>query len=148
MEKSYNDNVVTFQRFFECHCSLIYPCSIFSDFGGRHSDHCQAKLRPKLRPLSSKTQTTLRHPKLCTPWHKTNKCRKNALELIFARLHSGPVFALARLQQKSFEELFSECLRIFGRTQFCANTCRACISRRIVMYWFRARRYLPGKRET
>ena len=28
-------------------------------------------------------------------------------ELIFSRIHAGPVFALARIQENSFEESFS-----------------------------------------
>ena len=45
---------------------------------------------------------------LCnTPRHKTNTCRKNLGELIFARMHAGPVFALARVQENSFQGSFS-----------------------------------------
>ena len=41
------------------------------------------------------------------PRHKTDTCRKKILEeLIFARIHVGPVFALVRIQENIFEELF------------------------------------------
>ena len=33
---------------------------------------------------------------------------KNLGELIFARIHEGPVFALARIQETIFEEVFPE----------------------------------------
>ena len=42
-------------------------------------------------------------------------------ELILARIHAGPVFALARIQENIFEDAFSH---------FSANTCRACICTR------------------
>ena len=42
-----------------------------------------------------------------TPRHKTDTCRKKILEeLIFARIHVGPVFALLRIQENTLEELF------------------------------------------
>ena len=40
--------------------------------------------------------------------HKTNTCRKNLEEIIFARIHVGLVFALAQIQENTFEELFSK----------------------------------------
>ena len=43
-------------------------------------------------------------------------------ELIFARIHAGPVFALVRIQENIFEEIFPE---------YCAKfLCRACIRTR------------------
>ena len=43
-------------------------------------------------------------------------------ELIFARIHAGPVFALARIQENIFEEVFPECfakfLREFTRCEY------------------------------
>ena len=43
------------------------------------------------------------------PRHKTHICRKKIPgELIFARIHAGPVFALARIQENIFEEVFPE----------------------------------------
>ena len=38
---------------------------------------------------------------------------KNPGELIFARIHAGPVFALARIQENVFEEVFPEYLAKF-----------------------------------
>ena len=43
-----------------------------------------------------------------TPQQKTNTCRKSLGELIFARILAGPVFTLARIQENTFEELFSK----------------------------------------
>ena len=42
------------------------------------------------------------------PRHKTNTCRKNLGELIFARVHAGLVFALPRIQENIFDEVFPE----------------------------------------
>ena len=41
-----------------------------------------------------------------TPRYKTDTCRKNLEELIFAQIHVGPVFALSRIQENILEELF------------------------------------------
>ena len=46
-------------------------------------------------------------------------------ELIFARIHVGTVFALARIQ-----DMFPHISHILEGIQFGANTCRACIRTR------------------
>ena len=47
---------------------------------------------------------------------------KNLGELISARIHAGPVFALARIQENIFEEVFPEycakCLGEFTRCEY------------------------------
>ena len=45
---------------------------------------------------------------------------KNLGELIFARIHAGPVFALARTQENEFEELFLK--YVFAPWQICILT--------------------------
>ena len=51
-------------------------------------------------------------------------------ELIFPRIHAGPVFALARIQENIVEESFSAYEPNFERNYFGAYTCRACIRTR------------------
>ena len=44
----------------------------------------------------------------------------NLGELIFARIHAGPVFALARIQENVLEELFPECFaKLLGEFTRC-----------------------------
>ena len=52
-------------------------------------------------------------------------------ELIFPRLHAGPVFALARIQEKIFlRSHFLRVSQILEGNYFGAYTCRACICTR------------------
>ena len=55
---------------------------------------------------------------------------KNLGELIFARIHAGPVFALARIQEIIFEGSFPHMSQILEGIHLGANTCRACIRTR------------------
>ena len=48
-------------------------------------------------------------------------------ELIFARIHAGPVFALARIQENILRNHFPHICRLLGGIHLGANTCRACI---------------------
>ena len=43
----------------------------------------------------------------CPPAQNQYMQEKNLGELIFRRIHAGPVFALARIQENIFEESFS-----------------------------------------
>ena len=63
------------------------------------------------------------------PLHKTNTSQEPILgELLFARLHAGPVFALARIQRKIFlRDHFLHMSQILEGIHFGVNTCRACI---------------------
>ena len=71
---------------------------------------------------------------LCTtvpPGTKPIHAGKNLGELIVARIHAGPVFALARIQENIFEGSFSANIsQILEGIHFGANTCRACIRTR------------------
>ena len=41
-------------------------------------------------------------------------------EIVFARIHAGPIFALARIQENIFEEVFPEyCARFLGEFILC-----------------------------
>ena len=70
-------------------------------------------------------------------------------ELIFARIHAGPVFALARIQETIFEEVFPEyCakflgefirVRIHAAPVFAPARIQENIPGELFMYWFRAR---------
>ena len=54
-------------------------------------------------------------------------------ELIFARIHAAPVFALARIQENSLVfrgAIFLISRQFWGGVHFGANTCRACIRTR------------------
>ena len=51
-------------------------------------------------------------------------------ELVFVRIHAGPVLALTRIQENIFEDHFLHISRILAGIQFGANTCRACIRSR------------------
>ena len=65
--------------------------------------------------------------------HKTNTQymqEKDLGELIFARIHAGPVFALARIQENILENNFPHIRQILERIHFGANTCRACTDTR------------------
>ena len=68
-------------------------------------------------------------------------------ELTFARIHVGPLFALARIQENNFEELFSAYLPNFWGNLFrCEYMPRLYSHLRkyrenlgeLFMYWFRA----------
>ena len=68
-------------------------------------------------------------------------------ELMFARMHAGPVFTLARIQKIFSRTHFPKISHILEGTHVGANTCRACIRTRantgkipgeFFMYWFRA----------
>ena len=48
-------------------------------------------------------------------------------EFIFARIHAGPVFALARIQEYIFEGSFPHISQILEGIHFGTSTCRACI---------------------
>ena len=69
-------------------------------------------------------QPALQDKKPCrnsTPRHRTNTCRnKNLGELIFALcpIHAGPAFALVRIQENIFEELFSSYFTYLGGSSF------------------------------
>ena len=63
-----------------------------------------------------------------TPLHKTIHAGKVVGESTFARIHAGPVIALARTQENIIEELFYQYFaKIFGGIHVGANTCHACI---------------------
>ena len=43
-------------------------------------------------------------------------------ELIFVRIHAGPVFALARIQENNFGEVFPEyCAKFLGESIWCED---------------------------
>ena len=83
-----------------------------------------------------------------THWQKTTTCRKNLGELTFARIHAGPVFALARLQEKIFEEVFAKfsgefirSVRIHAAPVFAPARIQENTPDKLFMYQFRARGY-------
>ena len=56
---------------------------------------------------------------------------KHLGELIFSRMHAGPVFALARIQEKKkLRSHFLHASQILEGNYFGAYTCRACIRTR------------------
>ena len=62
------------------------------------------------------TKTTSRKPSGTYPLAQNQYMQEKMFwELIFARIHAGPVFALARIQENIFEEVFPEyCAKFLG----------------------------------
>ena len=70
-------------------------------------------------------------------------------ELIFARIHAGPVFALARIQENISEEVFPEyCAKFLGEFIWCEYMPRMyshpCEYRKIVLANYLRIGFVPG----
>ena len=59
-------------------------------------------------------------------------------ELILARIHAGPAFALARIQEIHLRIFFAACL-FKSLEEFIVVQIQAKYSGELFMYWFRAR---------
>ena len=104
-----------------------------------------SKIRKIIRAADFQLQKSCRCPCRYPPGHRANICRKENLgQFIFARIHVGPAFALARTQEIFLRNCFPYILP--GYSFRCENMPGLYSPQRkyrrnwqIIMHWFRAR---------